>query len=505
MKHILVAIMAVVAIACGDDTGSAPDAHVDAADSGQPETSADIRVDAGALDGTADTKRADSSSTDSVAALEIGVAEDVSTADATVIETTVANIKTGSVVAGQYVRLEDVVVSAVDGYGSYAGLLYVQDSAGGAHSGIAVFAPRLASGGAVTSLDIGNIVDVVGKVEHWTGPASSPFPNGKYVMQIASGAVVTDKGVGSSPTPTEISVATLRDPVEAEKFEGALVKIVAAKVSKPLNATYGEFRVVGGLTVDDELYLHSGVQVGDCYDITGILTYFYFHKLAPRNAADMARNVGGCVAKEVTISEIQDTTAANHPAPETEVSFVGVVTAVDSNPSTSGDYVGFWVQEGGTAGPYKGIYVYHRWTAGAVLQPPAVGFEVEITGVYTEFYGLSEINEVTAIEDLGAATPITPLTLAPADLATGGAEFEKYEGVLVTVGPLTVDSVVSNSAGSVHFGFVVTEADFDVKNDLYDFVNPTAPSGSYTSVTGVVTYGLARSQLLPRGAADLVR
>ncbi|MBW2735631.1 MAG: hypothetical protein JRH20_24870, partial [Deltaproteobacteria bacterium] len=244
----------------------------------------------------------------------------------------------------------------------------------------------------------------------------------------------------------------------------------------------------------------------DCYDITGVLIYFYFHKLAPRDATDMAANAGGCVAKEVGISDIQDVGSSDHPDDGNEVAFTGIVTAVDGKPSGGGDtaeFEGFWVQEEGAGGPYKGIYVYHKWTASSAIKPPVVGTKVKVTGVYVEYYDLSEIKSVTAIEDLGAATAIEPLSVNAADLATGGAEFEKYEGVLVTVAPVTVKELISNSEKTIHFGFTATEADFDVKTDLYDFANPTAPTGSYTSITGVVSYSYSRALLLPREAGDL--
>lgn len=420
-------------------------------------------------------------------------------------EATISEIKSGGVAAGVTVLLKDVVVSAIDTYGDYSGHVHVQDPAGGANSGISVFAPQVAGGGQVSDLKVGHIVDVVGKVDHWTGPQSSPFKDGKYVIQIGLGGVVTNKGPGTAPTATEVTVATLKNAEEAVKYEGVLVKIVAAKVTEPMSTEYGEFRVLGGLNVDDELYQHAGVAVGDCYDITGILIYFYFHKLAPRDATDMAVNAGGCVAKDVSISDIQDEASNNHPAPDTEVSFTGVVTAVDGKPSggDTPEFEGFWVQEEGAGGPYKGIYVYHKWTDSSALKPPAVGTKVKVTGIYVEFYDLSEIKSVTAIEDLGAATAIAPLSVTAADLATGGAEFEKYEGVLVTVGPVTVGDLISNNDNTVHFGFKATEADFDVKTDLYDFANPTAPTGSYTSITGVVSYGYSRALLLPRGAEDM--
>ncbi|MBW2735181.1 MAG: hypothetical protein JRH20_22595, partial [Deltaproteobacteria bacterium] len=213
--------------------------------------------------------------------------------------TSIADIKTGVVAAGQSVVLKDVVVTAVDTFGDYSGHVYVQDAAGGPNSGLVVFAPELAGGGLVSDLKVGNTVDVAGVVEHWAGPTSSPFNDNKVVIQIGLGATVTNKGLGTPLPATEVSVATLKDATEAAKYEGVLVKIRAAKVTDPLSVEYGEFRVLGGLNVDDELYLHESVQVGDCYDITGVLIYFYFHKLAPRDATDMAANAGGCVAKEV--------------------------------------------------------------------------------------------------------------------------------------------------------------------------------------------------------------
>src|SRR5690606_36732508 len=68
------------------------------------------------------------------------------------------------------------------------------------------------------------------------------------------------------------------------------------------------------------------------------------------------------------------------------------------------------------------------------------GIVVDITGEYTEFFSESQIN-VVSIDDItqvGEGEPPDPELVNAADIATGGAKAEAYEGVLVAVENVTV-------------------------------------------------------------------
>lgn len=104
------------------------------------------------------------------------------------VTTSIKDIKTEAQPDGKKVKLEAVVVTAIDTYGDRTGHVYVQDQGGGINGGIQLFAPKM-DVGQVTDLKLGDRVDVSGIVKHYTGPASGPFSNGAKVIQIVSGTV----------------------------------------------------------------------------------------------------------------------------------------------------------------------------------------------------------------------------------------------------------------------------------------------------------------------------
>ncbi|PID39086.1 MAG: hypothetical protein CSA65_07375 [Proteobacteria bacterium] len=414
--------------------------------------------------------------------------------------TTIPDIKTGKVSDGAGIKLEGVIVTAVDTFGSYANHAFVQDPNGGKNSGLFLFGPKV-DAGQLSDLKPGDVVDVAGIVQHYTGPASNPYKDNKVVIQVMK-AVITKKSTGAEPTPVVVTPAELTTDPDASAYEGVLVKVENVKVRKGLDK-HGQFRVDGDLSIDDELYAHSTVKVGECLSIVGVPVFFYFHKLNPRGAADITAG-GGCAdAKVVTISDIQDPASANKPAKDTEVKVTGVVTAVDAFPSAkTGKLKGFYIQEEGAAGPYKGIYVYHQWADTDTLKPPAVGSKVEVTGIYTEFSDLSEIKNVTEIKDLGASSAPTALTVKAADIQVS-ADYQKYEGVLIKVENVTVKELVKSKDGTKTYGFSTTDS-FEVKNDLFEFTIP-AVNDTFTSVTGVLHKYKSSPQIMVRSAADLVK
>lgn len=412
----------------------------------------------------------------------------------------ITDIKTKVIAEDTYVEVKDVIVTAVDTFGDYANNIYVQDPAGGKNSGIFIYRPTV-DGAQISDLKVGDKVDVKGVIQHYAGPASNPYSDGKVVVQLKN-ATVTKTAVGTAPTPSDVTADELKSEPGATEWEGVLVRVQAVKVRQEIDTTYGEFRVDSNLQVDDEFYLHSGVALNDCLDIVGIPVFFYSIKLNPRSATDISTSTQCVDAKEVTISSIQDPTNTE-TSTGTEVKVTGVVTALDANPSATGDFSGFYIQEEGTGGAYKGIYVYHKWTATDTLIPPAIGNKVTVTGIYDEYYDLSEITSVTEIADQGAVTAINPVDVTAAEIKKGSADFEKYEGVLVKVSSVTVQELVQNTDKTKTYGFLATD-EFEVKNDLFDFTIP-AVNDVYQSLTGVMHMYKEMPQLLVRKAEDLVK
>jgi len=412
-------------------------------------------------------------------------------------ETTIKNIKTEVVGDGALVLLKDVVVSAVDNFGQYTDDVYVQDNEASAENeGIKLFINTRTDGGQISDLKPGDHVKVEGTVTHWTGPTSSPFNNNKYVIEIKN-TQITKLGPGNAPTPAELTAAQLSTEPDAAKWEGSLVKVKDVKVKSLPDTKYGDFDVSGGLGVDDELYAHVP-KVGDCLTITGVSAFFYQYYIDPRNAADVETSTGCAPAKAVTIKDIQDETSPNHPTKGEEVKVTGVITGVDANPSASGYYNGFFIQDG--TGPFTGIYVYHSWDSNAA-QKPKQGDEIELTATYDEYYDLSELKNASWTV-LGTKALPAPSIVNAADVATGGSQAEQFEGVLVQVSGFKVDEILKDKNGK-EVAVKDNTSKLLLDYELFNFF-PQTVGTTYTTVTGPLTYSFSESRILPRSAADLV-
>jgi predicted extracellular nuclease len=414
-------------------------------------------------------------------------------------ETTVVDIKKEIIKDGAKVILKDVVVTAVDGYGQYTGDMYIQDAAGGEYSGIKMFKNQRGDGGQISDLKPGDHIKVEGTVKHWTGSATSQFPDGRYVIELEDNTV-TLLQPGTTTKVDEVTVDKITKDPDAAKWEAALVKVKDVGVLTLPDPQYADFKVTGGLAVDDDLYPHSP-QIGDCITVTGISVYFYAFRLNPRSAADIETGSNCPKPKTITIKDIQDTTSADHPAEDDVVTVKGVITAVDSTPSSSDVYKGFWIQDG--TGPFSGVYVYHTWKATDTAVPKQ-GDEVELTATYDEYYDLSELKQASW-KVLGQKALPAPEVVDAKVMATDAAEAEKYEGVLVQVKDFTVakinqDSNQKNVAMEDADGFVIDYA-------LYDFfaATPAPAVGSvYSTITGPLDFTYKKFKIYPRVAGDVV-
>lgn len=412
---------------------------------------------------------------------------------------TIQQITSDQIAEGTVVSLASVTVTAVDTGGQYTGDIYVQDGTG-AGSGLRIYTPTRGDGGQITDLKVGDSVKVVGQVKNWA--PSAGFPGGKTVKELVNGTVTLNSS-GTPPSPTIVTATQLTTEPGAAGWEHVLVQVKDVKVTGAVNS-YGEFKVSGGLTVDDELYAHTPA-VGDCLTITGIAAYFYNYRLMPRAALDIQPSTSCAGPTTLTIQDIQDVTSANHPAENTQVTVSGVVTAVDSTKNSYGDYEGFFIQDP-AGGQYSGIYVYHKWTD-ASAQKPVVGEVIEITGTYQEYGNVSgTVSELSSVSwnVTGSAALPAPATVAAADMAAGGTVAEAHEGVLIQVNNIQVGSYFTDSGG-VAIGFSDSATGFLVIHKLFDFMNPPPPiNTTYAKVVGPLHFAVGTFEVMPRSAADMV-
>ena len=107
------------------------------------------------------------------------------------------------------------------------------------------------------------------------------------------------------------------------------------------------------------------------------------------------------------------------------------------------------------------------------------------------------------MEVTGSATIPTAPVVAPADVTTGGALAENYEGV-----PVTVESVIVTDPEPVMNVpvFVVTDG-LLIQNLFLDTATEwpaVALDDAFSSITGPLLYSYSEFKLAPAAAADIV-
>jgi hypothetical protein len=180
------------------------------------------------------------------------------------------------------------------------GNYYVEDTENDAdYSGITVFAPAFSPPD--LRLAEGDVVDMVGTQTEFLGPTSAGRFGFCRTLPELSGTLSFRFDGNYPPPPKVIPVTDLKTYATARKHLGKLVKIENVKLAGSGTNNSGRFTadldVGGGIPVADvprisnELFdvENEGpllVEGGTFTSITGVVTYFYGFKLAPRAAAD---------------------------------------------------------------------------------------------------------------------------------------------------------------------------------------------------------------------------
>jgi hypothetical protein len=235
---------------------------------------------------------------------------------------------------------------------------------------------------------------------------------------------------------------------------------------------------------------------------------------------------GNTNPEDVTIQEIQNEAMPAcepaNPAACVELKIKGVVvTAIDTFGGRTGD---IWVQEP-DGGPFSGVQVY-----GAPLDQVAglnIGDVVDIAGAQKAEFALASDtsgDKLTELEPIdggvltvtktGANMPVQPQVVDAlaigqmTDFMARHAEWEKWEGVLVTVNNVQAFSAQEciTSMGmcndATYNRFDIT-GDVQVQSSLAAMPSTAVASGDcFSSVTGVVGY-FFDYQILPRTTAEM--
>lgn len=203
-------------------------------------------------------------------------------------DTSIYDIRQGTVDEGTYVKLEDVIASSGLTWSDTAeASFFVQEADGGPFSGIQVFVSDIAG----LTVEPGDQLTVVGGYEDFFDTSQ---------IEIADASGVTKLGSGPAPAP-----ALIADPATiatggaaAEEYESVLVQVENVTVTNEnpdAPEDYGVFVVTGELRVDDVFIALSDWTkplLGDAFtSITGVLVYgFETTTLAPRDGADLVSN-----------------------------------------------------------------------------------------------------------------------------------------------------------------------------------------------------------------------
>ena len=373
----------------------------------------------------------------------------------------ITSIQDGTIGEGETVTLTGVIVTSTwdergDGF-------FIQDAGGGEYSGVYVYAPGLSD----TYLEVGYELTVTGATVEYYDWTEFTVADASALEVTGSGAVTADSVDPSTVTDWEV-------------WESCLISVGAATATSGVNS-YGEITLDNGLQMDNWFFDYAGEQGASWTNISGTVLYnFEEFKLAPRSADDLEGYVEGEGPPEATVAETQDGTIAE----DESVTILGAVVTspIKEGKNSNDEWIneGFFVQD---AGGGSGLYVYDPG-----VEDLAPGDVVNLVGTVIEYYDLTELSD-TEIEKTGETATVVATVVASAP-----SDWEPLEGQLVQFNNLEVTA--EDEYGEVQTSYGV---------NIDDLFTDSPAVGTYTSVTGLVTYSYGEFKICPRTAGDAVQ
>jgi len=193
---------------------------------------------------------------------------------------------------------------------------------------------------------------------------------------------------------------------------------------------------------------------------------------------------------ETTIFNVQDTTGGpgggDSKLLDSTVTVVGVVSGEIWAFGSS-----YYIQDG--TGPWNGVMVYDS------DRENAYGDSIRITAVVDEYYGMTELVDVSAYEVLATGATVEPSVVTTGEIGTGGANAEAYEGVLIQIKNVNITNP--------DLGYGEWEVDDDSGpvrvDDAADYYFTVANYDSVRSITGLLAYAYGDTKIQPRLALDV--
>jgi predicted extracellular nuclease len=445
-----------------------------------------------------------------------------------VAESKIQDVQGTKIADGGKVKLDGVIVTAIDAYGNRTGSFYVQEPEGGELSGVLVFGAKLAD---VATLSVGDIVNLDGmEKDEFLPPDDATGRTLTELRAVRGGAIsITKVSAGATVTPHLLDITALAAmtpaaaEAEIEKWEGVLVKVENVtqlydlRPASSSDMTFKDFAIDAGLIVDTSLTEFAATAVGGtCYaSITGMGDYFYNYKVLPRNKADMVVGENCPAGRTASIPQVQEGT---YPKSGLQPNLVRIpesyVTAVAT---VSANFKSIWISQDPEAAAFEGVQVFMSSTAIPAGAVP--GAKVSVVGTATEYDNSGStgdkvtqifrpIVKVTAAPD--PLVPLVPLTGISLETAASLADGEPYEGVLMTFTNLKVTAHGANDA--ITLSDTSTPAKTIIIDDeIFDYTLDTVADNvgldtCYSSITVIASLNTQTDtrMFLPRSVTDLV-
>lgn len=206
--------------------------------------------------------------------------------------------------AARTVSLSGLRLVAIDRYDETGdgatGNYYAQDACAtvGPYQGMTVYAPSFSPPD--LRLFPGDVGDLLGNLVEFPGPTSGPFPYCRTLPEVG-GTLTFRFELGPNLTAHTIPLTDLKTYEKARQWLGMLVRIEKVRIADDPKDSGGRFSapidVGGGIpqsdvpSISNELFDLKGQGPPLAKDVTfeavtGIITYFYGFKIAPRSADD---------------------------------------------------------------------------------------------------------------------------------------------------------------------------------------------------------------------------
>ena len=197
------------------------------------------------------------------------------------------------------------------------------------------------------------------------------------------------------------------------------------------------------------------------------------------------------LADITAISSIQDVTGLGSdesPLNGQVVTIEGIISAESGAYGSS-----YYVQD--AEAKWSGIMVYDG------DHPNTYGMKVQVTGTVSEYYGLTELTNVTEFVVVDSnRVEVNPITVTTGEIATGSDDAEAYEGVLVKVVNASITSPENN-----YGEWKIDDGSGEVMvDDAADYYFTPSKYSSVQSVVGPLSYSYSEYRIYPRGAWDII-